>query len=143
MNHIRITASFSGSPQRKWRPGGTGERAYYNLKCVNIHISSWCLFVLFTSKSPERASANCAKQILLLCCMDPDCIGTIRYSLRTSYVMLCVDILGKNTSSVSARRTVATVVGPPNVPAIAAFSGCIRSLKSFFAYDFMSSHGTN
>ena len=50
--------------------------------------------------------------------------------------MSCVDIDGKNASSISAKRTVATVVGPPNVPAIAAFSGCIKSLKTFFAYNF-------
>ena len=94
---------------------------------ISLYASSHWMCALFTSKKPDRASANCARQILLLCYMVPDCNGMIWYSLRTSYVMSCVDIDGKNASSISAKRTVATVVGPPNVPAIAAFSGCIKS----------------
>ena len=51
-------------------------------------------------------------------------------------------MVGNKASNVSARRTVAIVVGPLNVSDIVAVRGCIRSLKTFFAYVFMSSQGT-
>ena len=97
---------------------------------------------LCTAKKPDRASANYAKHTLWLCCIKPDYSGMIWYSLRMSHVILWVDIVGKNASRVSARRTVAIVFGPVNVPFTAALRGWMKSLNTFWAYNFMSSDGT-
>ena len=111
-----------------------------------LHCTKWDEDALDACSVHLYKTCSCiskgAKQILLLCCIEPDCKGISWYSLRTSYVMFWVDMVGNKASKVSARRTVAIVVGPLNVLDIAAFRGCIRSLKTFFAYVLMSPRDT-